>query len=247
MAVTRPEEATAGLTAGLRARGAEVVVHPLIRVAPPEDGVAVQRVAADVASYDWVVFTSVNAVRFFLAALERAGAAMERGSPRVGAVGSATAAALASAGIVVDVVPAEYAGRALPEAMAAQAPLAGARVLLPRSAIGREELPDLLRAAGVRVDDVAVYRTLPDPDGARRLADALADNALDVLTFTSPSAVRCLAGACPHLPRRVRVAAIGPSTAEAARAVGFEVHAVPDVYTSEGLVEAVVRAVRRDI
>ena len=242
MAVTRPEEAAAELVDGLRALGARVAVHPLIRVAPPADEAAVRRAARQLAAYDWVVFTSVNAVTTFAAAAAAAGSDFRPGVPRVAAVGPATADALRAAGIAVDTVPGEYAGRALPAAMDEALPLAGARVLLPRSAIGREELPALLREAGAEVEDLAVYRTLGNPEGAAALTRALRDGALDVVTFTSPSTVRCLAEACPVLPSRVRVAVIGPATAAAARDVDFPVHAMPEDYTAAGLVSAVVRA-----
>ncbi|MEX0892690.1 MAG: uroporphyrinogen-III synthase [Gemmatimonadota bacterium] len=242
VAVTRPEDSAAELVDGLRALGAEVAVHPLIRVAPPADEEAVRQAARGLATFDWVVFTSVNAVTAFAAAAAAVGSVFHPGMPRVAAVGPTTADALRTAGIAVDTVPGEYAGRTLPEAMAESLPLAGARVLLPRSAIGREELPALLREAGANVEDVAVYRTLGDRDGAAALTRALRDGALDVVTFTSPSTVRCLAEVCPVWPSRVRVAVIGPATAAAARDVDFPVHAMPEDYTAAGLVGAVVRA-----
>ena len=241
VAVTRPEEAATELVDGLRARGAVVSHHPLIRVAPPADTGAVAAAARQVGRYDWVVFTSVNAVRALTAALEAAGTALVAGRQRVAAVGAATAGALAEQGIAVHVCPDDYVGRALPEAMAQVESLDGARVLLPRSAIGGEELPVLLRARGAQVHDVAVYRTLADEPGARALAEALKAGALDIVTFTSPSAVRALAGVCRQLPPAVRVVAIGPSTAQAAARAGFPVNSVAEPHTAGGIVAAVAR------
>jgi uroporphyrinogen III methyltransferase / synthase len=246
VAVTRPPREDGSedpLTAALRAAGAEPVVIPLVTVTGPDDHAPLREAAARVAEYDWLVFTSSNAVRFFQQAWMETGAVAEATSggiaaPRVAAVGPATAgAAEALLGRPADLVPARYTGSALAEAMEAVASLAGARVLWPRAQEAREELPADLERLGARLDAPVAYRTAGCEEGARQLCHLLAMGALDVVTLASPSAALSLAAAGP-LATGALFAAIGPSTAEVALSAGLPVHVIPEQYTVSALVDA---------
>lgn len=242
--VTRAEDAAGALAQLLRERGARVLELPLVRLLPPHDPLPLQQAAAQLARYDWIVFTSANAVRAFRAALPGGGEAVV--APRwIAAVGSATARAVADElGWAVTAVPAVFTGDAVTAAMAAVTPLAGRSVLWPRAAAARAVLREQLQAAGARLDAPEAYRTEPLPDTASELARRLAAGEVDAVTFTSPAALRCYAetgagtgAAC--------VAVIGPATATAAHAAGIPVHVQPAEHTFPALVEALTRYLLR--
>lgn len=247
--VTRAAEQAGALVEALRLAGAEPVAVPLLRIEPPASWEPFDAALARLADYDALVFASANAVRF---AAERAAA---RGRPLAGArarvlcVGAATAEAARRAGLAPDLVPSErFDAEALLAAILRRGPVAGRRFLLPRAADGRDVLPEGLRRAGAEVDAPAVYRTLPPPpdsDEAQALRERLARGELDVLTFTSPSAVRhffALAGeAGRRAAARCTRAAIGRATAEALAEAGFPAQVVPERAGAGELVAALER------
>jgi uroporphyrinogen-III synthase len=195
-----------------------------------------------VADYDWVVFTSTNAVRFLLAGMS-VGLDSIR-SRRIAAVGQATAAALERAGVPVHAVPESSSGSAVAGAMAAKQELAGLRVLWPRAANARPDLKRALTAAGAHVHDVEAYASQPIPENARKLQEALEAGAIDMLTFTSPSAIYCFTEAGYSVPERVHVAVIGPVTAGAARSAGMRVDIESPNAAAEDMATAVLKWLR---
>lgn len=230
MVVTRAAHQAAPLVAALAARGAGVVELPVIAIVDPRDGGAsLRRAVAHLDGYDWVVFTSANAVSRFFAAEPR-----RESLPRVAAIGPATAAALEHAGAAVALVPERYVAEGLLEAFPAP-PAGGARVLLPRAAVAREVLPEGLRAAGYIVDVVEAYRTQRpqvDPWVLEEAATA------DAVAFTSPSTVEGYVAVAGKRAVPPVIVCIGPVTAEAARRHGLAVSAVAAVHTASGLVDA---------
>ena len=249
--VTRAREQATELADLLTALGADPVVAPMIRILPPEDREPLLRAAATVNTFDWVVFTSANAVDALMqAVVETGGDVRSLKGPMLCAVGSATAEQLARYGIKVDLVPSEYRAEALAGTLAAQGSLDEVRVLLPRADIGREVVADSLRAGGAMVTEVVAYRNVLDEstDGGPDVYRMLLDGELDVVTFTSASAVRNFAKIygteqAADLLSRTVVAAIGPVTADAAARLGIPVHVQPTVYTVPALVDAIVRYV----
>ena len=246
--VTRPREQAAELCDQLVAMGAEPVEAPMIRIVPPEDLGPLARAAADAEAFDWIVFASANAVDAFMGAL-LGGARDVRAlkGPTLCAVGTGTAQRLASFGNTVDLIPAEFRGDAVIRAMAAHASLDGARVLLPRADIGREAVADQLREAGALVTEVVAYRTILDDtqrDGEPDVYGMLLEGRIDVVTFTSASAVRNFAmvygvDQAADLLRKTTVAAIGPVTADAAAELGIHVTVQPATYTIPAMVQAI--------
>ena len=242
--VTRPAHQTDELRTLLRDEGADARCVPAIRVAPPSDPRPLADAVAAARAYRWIVLTSANGVRALFDEVDRQGLdARAFGGARVAAIGPVTAEALLARGLRADVMPDEYRGEGAAEAiLAADAELAGARVLIPRAEVAREALPAMLRERGARVDVVPAYRTLgPSEDDAIALRELVHGKAVDVLTFTSPSTVRELAAALGEhedAVSRFVVACIGPVTADAARARGWPVHVTASDYTARGLVEA---------
>jgi uroporphyrinogen-III synthase len=257
IAVTRAEAQAEGLAEQLRALGASVLICPLIAIAPPADTAALDRALAQLGSYDWLLLTSANGVAALVERLRETGAAPAAlARMRIGVVGPATAAALQRYNLRADLVPERHDAEGLLSALAAHEPLSGRRVLLAQADIARPALADGLRARGAVVDALVAYRTVPGP-GADQLAQALRRGALDVLTLTSPSGVRAVMDALGRteltqrealaLFDRVLVACIGPVTAQAAERLGLRVDVVPEQYTTEGLVAALIQAVTRKL
>jgi uroporphyrinogen III methyltransferase/synthase len=246
--VTRSREQAAEFVDMLEERGAEAIQSPTIRIAPPDDGEELERAAAEAASYDWIVFTSANAVDAFFARLLQRGDIRDLKGVRLCAIGPSTSERIARLGVRADLIPDESRAEGVFEALKAAGPLTGARVLLPRADIAREVLSDQLREAGAVVSDVIAYRTVVA--GGERGADhdiyrMLLDRQIDAVTFTSASTVRNFARMlgeeqAADLLNMTVVAAIGPVTAEAAQQLGIQVTVVPKKYTIPDLVDALV-------
>jgi uroporphyrinogen III methyltransferase / synthase len=188
--VTRAREQASGLSASLRALGADPVEFPAIKIVPERPYTELKSALADLAEYGWLVFTSVNAVTSFAEALEDLGLdARALSAIKVAAIGPATALEVkTSLGIRPDFVPQE----AVAEAVLAGWPdkeLTGKRVLMPRAKEAREVLPNGLRALGATVDVIPVYTTILDGSGSEELLQLLKDHELSALTFTSSSTV----------------------------------------------------------
>lgn len=238
--ITRPEGQAEGFAQKLKALGAEPVVLPAIELLPPEDWTPVDRALSALAegSYDWVVFTSANGVRFALARLREVGLEMGIfGRTKLAAIGPATAQALRREGLEVAFMPQQFIAEAIAEGLDAQ----GQRVLLLRADIARGELHELLRAQGAHVEEVAVYRTRPARLALELLREVL--QRVDVVTFTSSSTVHALMDALRdsrELLNGTIVACIGPITARAARRRGLPVHIEAEEHTIDGLIRALI-------
>jgi len=247
--VTRPREQSLDLTERLEEMGADAIEAPMIRVVPPEDYAPLDEACARVSEFDWIVLASVNAADVFLDRL-LAGPHDLRAlkGVRLCVVGSATGERLASRGLKVDLTPAEFRGDAVVRAMAELGDLRGLRVLLPHADIGREVIADGLRAQGAEVTEVVAYRTVAveaEREGEPDIYRMLLERRIDVVTFTSASAVRNFVrvlGAEPaaDLLHNTVVASIGPVTAEAAAQLNIKTTIMPGTYTVPALVDAIV-------
>jgi len=229
--VTRAEEQAGGLGAAIEAAGARVIAVPTIAFEEPADGgAALAEAAARADGYDWVAFTSANAVSRFVPLLGPAGV----GKAKLAAVGRSTAAALEAAGLSVDLVAAPATAAGLVASFPSAPP--GGRVLFPRAEAARPTLARGLSGRGWTVDDVVAYRTVPVtvPVGVEGLASA------EAVLFTSPSTVTGYLALRDEdgrpLPMPPVVACLGPVTAEAAREAGLEVAVLAAEPSAEGLV-----------
>ena len=226
--MTRARAQAAEIAEPLRAAGAHVILCPLIRIEPCE--------VAAFPQADWIVFTSVNGVERFMAAVEATG--NDLGRSRFACVGPATAERLQRYGFSAEVIPAVHTGEAVAAALVAHTDLEGKKVLLARAADSGQALPRELRAKGAEVYDLELYRSIPDVDGAKTLNEAISEGEIDVITFTSGSGIRYFvetAGTSHDLI----IAVIGPSTAEVAEKHGLRVDIKADPHTTAGLVQAI--------
>jgi uroporphyrinogen III methyltransferase/synthase len=246
--VTRPREDAADLVDRLAALGAEAVEAPMIRIAPPEDWTPLDTAVDDVSSYDWVVFTSVNAVEHFMERLYRGSRDVrDLKGVRLCAVGPSTRDRLVRYGVKIDLVPTDFRAEGVVEALSRISPLSGTRFLLPRADVGRERLAEALRDAGAVVTDVVTYLTLPaepDPERDPDVYRMLLDRQIDVVTFTSAASVSNFARTfgseqAADLLRQTVVAVVGPVTAEAAARLDIPVSIMPAKYTLDALVQAI--------
>jgi uroporphyrinogen III methyltransferase/synthase len=246
--VTRAREQAPELVDMLEERGADAIQTPTIRIAPPDDSEALDRATADAGGYDWIVFTSANAVEAFFGRLLQRGDIRDLKGVRLCAVGPSTAQRVSGYGLRVDLTPEESRAEGVFEALKAAGPLAGTRLLLPRADIAREVLPDQLREAGAEVTDIIAYRTVVaggERDSDHDIYRMLLERQIDAVTFTSASTVRNFARMlgeeqAADLLNTTVVAAIGPVTAEAAQQLGIRVGVVPRKYTIPDLVDALV-------
>ncbi len=257
--VTRPRSQSDGFIEGLKAAGFEPICFPVIQIRPMKDNQQLDKVLKNLDKYEWVVFTSVNAVEvvFDVIARERLlrpkqSSPKERGLlrsarndiPKVAAIGPKTAEALKARGVTPDFVPDEYVAESI---LPGLGDLNGKYILLPRAEIARKALPEAIVNAGGIAHEIAVYQTLPAKPDAQGL-EALRSG-VDWITFTSPSTVQNFVEIVRRqkmnpfeLTNNPRVACIGPITEKAARAEGFAIEVVAEQYTTEGLVRALLNA-----
>jgi len=232
--VTRAQDQAGSLSHKLHALGATVIEYPVIELLPPEDSRPIDEAIARLESYDWLIFTSVNGVRYFMERLDASQRDLRALRGKLCAIGPATKAALEALHLKVDVLPKQYVAESLVEAFAA-IPLDGKRILLPRAAVARDLVPIELAKRGATVDVVEAYRTcLPQTPNDLNL-DA------DWLTFTSSSTVKnflALVGRAPFA--NAKVASIGPVTSETLRANGLTVHVEAKPHTMDGLLDAIL-------
>lgn len=240
IAVTRPAHQAAELAQPLEAAGAQVHLCPLIRMESALDSAQWEGVVAALPSFDWLVLTSVNGVEHLMRLLHERGA----GSAllqhcRVACVGPATAAAAQRHGLTVAVTPPDFLGTALADAMSMSGPIGAQRILIARAAGGGAELPAQLRDRGGKVVDLELYRSVGNPEGAVRLRALISQDEVDVVTFTSGSAVTYFVEKVGN-PANMAVAVIGPSTAQVAGRLGLRVDIEADPHTTAGMIQAII-------
>jgi len=238
---TRAKSQADALTSRLKALGADVVGMPTIEIRPAADYGPLDRAVSELASYDWLIFTSANGVRFFLERLDASAVDLRALRAKICAIGPATRAAIERLHLKVDLMGREYVAEGLLAAFQAH-DLAGRRVLLPRAAVARDLVPVELAQRGAHVDVVEAYRTIA-PENAREQAATIfgGQRKPDCITFTSSSTVQnfvAVAGA--ESLAGVKVASIGPVTTATARHLGLTVEGEARIYTVDGLVEAVL-------
>ena len=233
--ITRRRAQAEDFAKNLRAAGFEPILFPVIEIQPIENNVALERALSKLECYDWLVFTSVNAVEVVFRQVETSSL------PQVAAIGPKTAEALQSRGVTPKFVPDEYVAESI---LPGLGDLRGKWVLLPRAEIARKALPEAIFEAGGIPHEIAVYKTLPaqpDPEGLAALKSGM-----DIVTLTSPSTVQNFVAIARQngldplsLPGDPLFACIGPITEQAAREEGFSNLVTAREYTTEGLIEVI--------
>jgi Uroporphyrinogen-III synthase len=242
--VTRAREQAAELVELLEEKGANVVLLPMIEIAPPESFDSLDALIDGIESWHWLVFTSTNGVdSFFSRLFEKGRDVRALGSAHVAAVGEATSERLRSFGIVPDVVPEKFQASAILPLLPAEQ--TGVRTAIIRAKEGREELIDELRARGGEVHLAVAYETRPSQYADDALRKLVASDAIDCVTFTSGSTVKSFFAKLTgeeksRLAARAVFASIGPSTSATLAKTGAPNTIEARQATVEALCEAVV-------
>ncbi len=213
-----------------------MIPFPTIRIAHPADFGPLDEALHTWSTFDWVVFTSAHGVEAVADRARELHVSLRDTRGRIAAVGPVTRAALQRNGLPADVMPAEYLTDEIAKVMG---DVNGKRILLPRSRLSRQALPEMLRHRGAAVVQVDAYDAIPPP--AKPEMTSL--TSVDCVVFTSPSSAENLTALLPEtelarLREKTPAAAIGPVTAAAARELGFRVAIVANEHTIEGLVKS---------
>lgn len=247
--VTRAASQAGEFVAELENYGAKVIVCPTIEIAEPESYECLDEAIDHLYGYDWLIFTSANAIDFFLRRLKtRCMKIEELDEIKVCAIGQASADKLRDARVHVDIVPsqakAEGVFTALSEFVGGAAHLRGLNILIPRAAVGRDYLPKALEEAGARVDVVTAYRTVVPENLDRGRLSAMLAGSGDCIAFTSSSTVKNLAllfdtHDLSKILTGVTIACIGDVTAATAAEYGLHVDIQPAQATVKDLAQAI--------
>lgn len=235
--VTRATHQAEELAGPLRDLGADVVLLPTIGIAPPENPVPLREAALHCNQYDWIIFTSVNAVEAFTAELPQA----RDCQVRIATVGTSTAQAAERCGFTISLIPEKYIAESLVESFT-QEDLKGRRILIPSAAVTRDVVPRELRKLGAQVDVVEAYRNILPPETTQKVTGIFREPYPDWVLFASSSAVENLVALIgPEPLRKVSIGTIGPATSQTVMKAGLAVTIEAAVHSVPGLVEAVIR------
>ncbi len=247
--VTRTREQASQLSQQLRELGADILEIPTIKIQPPDEKQPVVEALQGVGEYNWIVFTSPNGVNAFFDYFFKAYDDIRAfGNLRIAAVGPATAARLKELHLRVDVMPDEYVAKKIGAAIHKFEDVENLRILIARAQVANPDLPKELEDLGAIVDDVAVYKTVPETDDINGAAAKLVESGADWITFTSSSTVENFHARfdLPKLLRQfpsMRLASIGPETSKAITALGLKPALEAKPHTIDGLASAIRRAV----
>jgi uroporphyrinogen III methyltransferase/synthase len=243
--ITRARAQAGDFVELLESYGAEVIEFPTIELQPVGDSAALDEAIAQISVYDWVIFTSVNAVEYFYRRLwENGKDARVLGHSRICAIGPKTVEALEQMGIRADYVPSQSRGTAI---VAEMENVSGQRILLPRAKIAPDDLPNGLRDKGANVNVISIYDTVKPENVQREAIEAdLLSGKIDMVTFTSSSTVtNFLEMFAQHSPtvllNKVHIAVIGPSTATTIQQHGLTVDVMAKETSVQVLAEEIVR------
>ncbi len=243
--ITRDREQAGDLAARLHELGAEVIEMPTIEIRPPLDCAPLDHAIENLAAYDWLIFTSVNGVRFFLEHLDASRQDWRALRARIATIGPATRQAVERLHLKVDLTPEQFVAESLVAAFE-HIDLAGRRILLPRAAVARDVVPSELAKRGAHVDVVEAYRTvIPQDSEARARAIFQSVRKPHWVTFTSSSTVKnFLTIAGLNALDGVRAASIGSVTSATLRMHGIDPAVEAQPFTMDGLVDAILNAAR---
>lgn len=243
--ITRARAQASGLVSMLSKLGAQCIEIPTIQIVPPEDTAPLKDCINHIKNYDWLVFTSVNGVKFFFDTLFTMGHDVRvLGHLKFACIGPVTKERLKDYGILSDILPKTYRAESVIDAFS-KFDITDKKVLLPRAKLARTILPEELTKMGAKIDEVIAYETKLDDDGKKELISLLENNAIDAITFTSSSTVSNFMSQLEStnaikLLKNVVTASIGPITSDTARSLGINPDIEAKEYTIPGLVDSLL-------
>ena len=230
--------------------GAEIVAFPTIEIVPPESYDTLDQAIGSVESYDWLIFTSRNGVKYFFKRFfEKDRDIRDLKGIKICAIGTKTAAEVNTYGIKVDLVPDEFRAEGLVELFqkfrgSKGEGLKGLRFLLPRAERAREIFPDRVRELGGEIDIPVAYRTIKPEFHGKRLRRFLREGRISIATFTSAATFNnfreIMGKDAEEFLRELVIAVIGPVTAKAVEKAGLHVDIMPKEATIEAMVKEII-------
>lgn len=241
--ITRPLEQMEPLKTRLESLGATVLLQPTIQILPIEDGTLVDKVLAELKSFDWIVFSSVNGVRYFFDLFEKTSFERktrentELNSMRFAVVGSGTdEELLQQLGRRADLVPNIFTAEGLVEILQNEAKT-GKRFLLPRGNRGRDVLKRSLHEVGGSVVELVVYRSVdierPDP----KIVQQMRQGKINYVTATSSSIAASLVRLFGDSLRQTKIVSISPITTQTLHNLGFPPDLEAETASLQGIIE----------
>lgn len=232
--------------------GAEIVEFHTIRIVPPDDWSELDRAIEKIDSYNWLVLTSVNGVKFFFRRLiDRERDIRDLKGVKICAVGTKTAAAINKHGIKVDLVPKQFNAEGLVDSFIKEtnvrangsSPLQGMKILLPRAQNARAVFPDKIKELGGEIDVFTAYKTEKPETHGKRMKRFLKEGKITIATFTSAATfnnfMEIMGEDAIGLLKDVTIAVIGPVTAKAVEKAGLKVDIMPKEATVDAMVDAI--------
>lgn len=256
--VTRANHQSAAFTAELQERGAAVIELPLITILPPDDWQPLDQAFAEIASFDWVVFASANAVHACLARWQELYATTPPGSHwhhlKFACIGPKTKTALESYQLTATLTPHTYIAEGLVTAFPGYPDLSGLKILWPRTNIGRLFMYEEFTKLGASVHLATCYQTAGPSDpaaAAARLSDLISSKQINVITLASSQTVKNLKAlldqcALPAIPDHIIICTIGPETSATARRLLGRADVESDQYTTTGMIDSLSRYISRN-
>ena len=248
--VTRRSEQAGSFAKKLAELGADVLAVPTIKITTPTQKDAIIDCLLELNSYDWLVFTSANGVTaFFDIFFRRFQDLRDLGGARIAAVGPATAAKLRELHLQVDVQPEEFTAKKIVGAFKKYQDIENVKMCLLRAEVANRELPEALQEEGAIVDDIAIYKTVPETEDHTGASERLLADGADWVTFTSSSTVEHFHARfdLPKLVKKfpeMKLASIGPETSKTIEALGLKPAFEAKEHTTEGLIAGLLKAAK---
>ncbi len=248
--ITRRREQAGNFAARLAELGADVLEVPTIKLTHPTERDAIIDCLLELNSYDWIVFTSANGVTaFFDLFFKRFQDLRDLGGARIAAVGPATAAKLRELHLQVDLQPEEFIGSKIAAAFKKYQDIDNVKIALLRAEVANRELPDALQELGAIVDDIAIYKTVPETEDRTGATARLLAEGADWVTFTSSSTVEHFHTRfdLPRLAKQfpqLKLASIGPETTKAITRLGLKPTLEAKEHTTDGLLAALLKTAK---
>jgi len=248
--VTRSRAQASRLVDKIEELGGTAIEFPTIEIVREKDQSPLHKALRSIEHYNWIIFTSANGVDIFFEELIATGRDIrDLKGIEICAIGPATGRRLGEKGLQVSLIPEEYRAEGILQELK-KLIKPGHWILLPRARGARAVLPDTVRQWGGHVNEVHIYEAVPAVKISRETLNLVLDGEVDYLTFTSSSTVKNFVNQVGReqvkgLRKKLKVACIGPVTADTARSMGFEVDVLAGLYTIDGLVDAIIEDVKK--
>lgn len=243
--VTRAKEQAPPFVKKIEKLGGTAIVVPLLKFQPPENNENIKEACEKLAAFDWLVFTSINGVRFFFQQFTEIDK-KQLHRLKIAVVGAKTEQELQKHGFCAEFVPDEFVAESFADALIKNVQ-PNEKVLFPHGNLARPVIPERLREAGIEVFPVVVYETAPEKNSYKKIRQLIEEESADYITFTSSSTVDYFAEAIKGLEHKlssVKLCGIGPITEQTALKHQLKLDIVAKEYTTDGLLEAIISSMK---